>query len=202
MKISTIVCRHFKFGYCKYKNTCRLHHVQEVCDSKSCDVESCNKRHPKVCRYWREYGRCKFSEFCSYRHVTSSCGNCHENEILEELRNKLVNIESKCSDYQTQLNIIESKLKELESGLLQKEEKVNDVGLNLNNLREVVHAISEATDLHKLRLEVFNEEFYAYSLIAYNLEENNRMHSIPSGPALLTMILPTPPPSVRKKGHP
>ena len=72
----------------------------------------------------------------------------------------------------------------------------------MNNLREVVHAISEATDLHKLRLEVFNDEFYAYSLIVDKLEEKNRMHSIPSGLALSTMILPTPPPSVRKKGHP
>ena len=62
------VCKYFKFGYCKYQNSCRFKHVDTICDNLRCEIVSCEKRHPKDCKYFREFGRCKFSP-CSFKHV-------------------------------------------------------------------------------------------------------------------------------------
>ena len=34
-----------------------------------CDVKTCNLRHPRECRWFRDYQRCKFIEYCSYSYV-------------------------------------------------------------------------------------------------------------------------------------
>ena len=62
------VCLHNKHGYCKFRNLCRFHHVEEICFDNSCDVERCVRRHPKVCSYYREFKYCKFGSYCSYLH--------------------------------------------------------------------------------------------------------------------------------------
>ena len=72
MATETINCetiyRHIKYGYCKYGETCRYLHVNYLCDRSYCEISRCEKRHPRECKYWREYRRCKFNEFWSYSH--------------------------------------------------------------------------------------------------------------------------------------
>ena len=63
------VCRYFRFGHCKYKERCRLQHVKEFCENQSCEIRSCSLRHPKACKYFRDYNRCKFGEYCDFKHV-------------------------------------------------------------------------------------------------------------------------------------
>ena len=43
-------------------------HVTEVCDNPECELKTCNFRHPRICNYFRDYRRCKFGEYCSFRH--------------------------------------------------------------------------------------------------------------------------------------
>ena len=43
-------------------DTCRLLHVAEECENPSCDIRSCDLRHPRTCNYFRDYKRCKFSD--------------------------------------------------------------------------------------------------------------------------------------------
>ena len=62
------VCGFFKFGYCKFRNKCRKMHVSEKCERKTCDIKSCNLRHPKICRYFRDRKFCKFGEWCCFDH--------------------------------------------------------------------------------------------------------------------------------------
>ena len=63
------VCKYNKLGFCKFKDTCKTLHVNEKCENSSCDISTCSLRHPKVCKYYREYNRCKFSDRCAYVHV-------------------------------------------------------------------------------------------------------------------------------------
>ena len=62
-----IICQWFKFGYCKHKEYCRRHHEEEVCTDDSCEIFGCRKRHPKICKYFWNHGRCKFDP-CAFLH--------------------------------------------------------------------------------------------------------------------------------------
>ena len=62
------VCKRNKLGYCKYGDQCRYLHVDELCDDTKCEVLTCEKRHPRSCRFYREHGMCKFTDFCKYAH--------------------------------------------------------------------------------------------------------------------------------------
>ena len=80
-KNSQIICRNNKFGYCKFADKCKYQHVESLCEEKLCEINNCEKRHPKICIYQRDYGRCKTS-FCKYYH-----GN--ETNIISNLEEKL-----------------------------------------------------------------------------------------------------------------
>ena len=62
------ICQHNKFGFCKHGDKCRQEHVEEICLSVECSVIECRKRHPKECRYFHQYKRCKFGDYCAFSH--------------------------------------------------------------------------------------------------------------------------------------
>ena len=80
---SNVHCLFNKFGFCKYLDTCRKKHSKDICEVPQCKVINCHKRHPKTCRFYQEYGKCKFGDYCCYKH--------NENErnfkIVKELEN-------------------------------------------------------------------------------------------------------------------
>ena len=63
------VCNHFKFGHCRFMEKCTKKHINEVCNIADCNTSSCDKRHPKICRYFVHFNRCKFGSFCNYLHM-------------------------------------------------------------------------------------------------------------------------------------
>ena len=88
------ICTRNKFGYCKHGDMCRYLHVNELCDNISCAIKSCNKRHPYICKFYRDHGRCKFLEYCKYKHEIFE--NIFENETkkeMEALNKKLDKVE-------------------------------------------------------------------------------------------------------------
>ena len=82
-----LYCRHHQYGHCKYGLQCRKQHSAETCENFPCTVNSCSKRHPKVCRYFLFTGNCKFNENCSFlhKHVPQSPPDNLEKKI-EKLR--------------------------------------------------------------------------------------------------------------------
>ena len=64
------VCRYFKYGHCRYQERCRYRHVNELCNDTDCVLNSCQKRHPRICIFFKEYKQCKFGAFCNYKHET------------------------------------------------------------------------------------------------------------------------------------
>ena len=74
------VCFFNKYGFCKNGNRCWKKHVKEICEKKECNGDGCMKKHPHECKYFRDYRRCKFSEFCAFDHTV------HEDPVVEELK--------------------------------------------------------------------------------------------------------------------
>ena len=87
----TGVCFRFKFGFCKFKEKCVYRHVTLICDDHKCDVSQCEKRHPKICKFYRDYKRCNFTISCMYKHE-------NQYEIFEKIEMKLEQVKCNHSD--------------------------------------------------------------------------------------------------------
>ena len=63
------VCVYNQTGYCKFGERCNRVHIKEICQrGEECADPECCKRHPRRCRYFYNYGKCKLGEKCAYRH--------------------------------------------------------------------------------------------------------------------------------------
>ena len=91
---SNTICIHNKFGFCKYGVKCRKKHEELKCENSSCEIFDCNKRHPKECKYFREFNRCKYNEYCRYEHKQNSKVN--ESQICEheKLESRILELET------------------------------------------------------------------------------------------------------------
>lgn len=115
------VCTFFKFGFCKYTVKCRFLHVKENCENLECDVISCNLRHPKICRFYRDYRRCKFGEWCCFRHVEKNL------ESNKEVIDRIKNIEKLIAEKDAKITNLENKMKLIEEKLSIDKETVNQI---------------------------------------------------------------------------
>ena len=77
------ICKHNQSGYCKYQAHCRKAHIMELCHKDKCDRITCLNRHPIVCKYYDNYGRCKFGDFCAYAHRNSFKAKDIDDKISE-----------------------------------------------------------------------------------------------------------------------
>ena len=106
-----LLCRYNKLGHCKFKETCRLLHINKICEDSQCEISMCQLRHPIKCKFYTQYQRCKFSEYCSFSHKTNS--------INKELGDKIENIEkdlTEKNDVESQnYKIVDDKLEIIEN---------------------------------------------------------------------------------------
>ena len=124
---------------------CRNLHVNEICDKISCEITSCNQRHSRECRYYREYCRCKFNP-CKFKHVLHLS---QESDI-----GKLKNDMKKCND---QLEEFENQIKKLEQIIVKKEEEIDN--LMKTNETEEKNLMKKKNILQRLEaLEKLNNE--------------------------------------------
>ena len=106
------ICFKNKFGYCKFSDSCRYKHVTLVCEDGQCEIQNCEKRHPKICRYYRDYRRCKFTVGCKYKHE-------NPNDMFDKLQKELEIIRKKntLNEKGNFNKILEEKLKAFERKL-------------------------------------------------------------------------------------
>ena len=98
MATSETICKFNQTGYCKYESHCRKHHVTEICPNIQCTKTSCLYRHPRVCRYFSNSGKCKFSDSCAYLHKNNNKTlekeiSEQKKEFMKEIRKLRVEIE-------------------------------------------------------------------------------------------------------------
>ena len=62
------ICFFNKYCFCKYLERCRKYHESKSCEKSSCEIRVCEFRHPKACKFFRDFGFCKFGEWCKFSH--------------------------------------------------------------------------------------------------------------------------------------
>ena len=107
------VCSFNKYGYCNFRSNCRKKHVNECCEDEGCGIRTCNFRHPKPCRYFRDFRRCKFSD-CKFKHIEDETDAIEKIKI--ENRNILFKVcaideTNKLLDHQEKMLEMENRLK-------------------------------------------------------------------------------------------
>ena len=105
------LCLINKFGFCRYGNR----HVMEICEKDACQDSECVQRHPRECRYWRDHSRCKFNEYCKFKHSFQSKPYRDLENELEKVKNKLKNLEEKLKEKDQQIIEIKMKIDEMSS---------------------------------------------------------------------------------------
>ena len=206
--VDSNVCQFYKFGYCRFRDTCRKQHIQETCEDIECDLNACNKRHPLTCKYFIEFQRCKFGEYCCFKHEKVTIRNNEEND---KLKKKIEQLETAI----TSLGMLYSDLKKKFEEIDANESSDTDVEAEVVSLSGDVKELMDKTDIHQLKLDVFNEEFFAYSKIVddlqskvFNIEKNfEQFHHRGFSQAAYNVTTPaatppTPPFSSRKKTRP
>ena len=133
-----------------YGDTCRYKHIEEVCSDQSCSVFKCEKRHPKICNFQREFGRCKFTTYCKYSHKKQN--DISENsDKIKEIENKLVKFETIAQQNapleKNLLKDVEKKLKNMENQIKTMRKALEEKDSNIIKLVKRLEKIEkELTD--------------------------------------------------------
>ena len=135
------VCRYNKYGYCKFSDTCRNLHVNELCVDHQCDIAVCEKRHPRICSFYRDYGRCKYAEYCRYKHaqtVDEIKTNDFEEKLamkdkeITQIKEEIVNNNEKMNEKESIIEIQNKVINELREKLESEEQKKAEVLDSIN----------------------------------------------------------------------
>ena len=133
------MCGHFKFGFCKYKESCRKKHIKEICENSSCVIKICNLRHPKICKFYREFGRCKFTDGCAFKHI-----------VFDNILAKRVdNLEKKLNEKDKQIKQLTDSQNDIKQRLAEKENDFEKLNKMLNEMVLKVENLIEENNLTK-----------------------------------------------------
>ena len=117
-----VVCRHYRFVYCRMQQYCPKQHIDVICPNiQNCDNEFCIKRHPKTCQYFARNNTCKFKQ-CAYSHE-----NPGYNLKVENLENMVVELQREVEEL-TKTNA------ENNNKVLSLTEQVTDMSNTLNKV--------------------------------------------------------------------
>ena len=153
------VCRYNRFGYCQYGEICRKHHVDELCDTDSCDLAVCTSRHPKECKYFRNYNRCKFNP-CKFAHKAIERKDEKLSETIdkvakiEDILQDRIDLEKKVDEYDEKINILENIIKEMELSMKKRKAEFDEF---INREKEDVRNLTKKKNILQ-RLEGYKNK--------------------------------------------
>ena len=142
------ICKFNQKGYCKFGEKCFNEHENEICSNRSeCTDPDCRKRHPKTCRYLKQFGHCKLGDTCAYSHLEERSGKVEQLEVeVSELKDEVKSIKemkevSESKEETVKVKGLEKKVLELkdEVNTLKRmmEKKVCDLKGELSTLKEM-----------------------------------------------------------------
>ena len=146
------VCRKYKYGHCKYGDKCHFRHVKQICVDKNCNVFACEKRHPKICNFFSEFGQCKFTTYCDYKHEkhNSAKENSEKIKLIEkkitEVENKVLNkdiitkLEAIENEFENKIKTFENQLIKLKDVIEVKDDKISVLE---NKVREIENKFTD-----------------------------------------------------------
>ena len=146
-----------KFGFCKYRETCRRYHCEEICKEDQCKNKNiCRKRHPKTCKKFLSQNGCRFGSGCSYKH-SSSQSSKEENDlavkvellksIVEQMAQKIVHLEKEVDDIKKTSNNQMDSIIELED-LSSNKSMTNKISIEETNDIEVTKDSNESKEVN------------------------------------------------------
>ena len=71
METPDMICKYNQSGFCKYQDHCRKQHISTICQNLTHTKVTCLNRHPRICKFFASFGRCKFGASCAYLHSSS-----------------------------------------------------------------------------------------------------------------------------------
>ena len=165
--MSSNICRKNKFGFCKFSEKCHFRHINEKCEVKQCSSWQCEKRHPKVCKHYRDLGYCKFTTFCKFDHKKQK-HNAENGDRISKIEKKLEEIDTiKTSEQQecrdtSKIDDLENMVNQLEIKIEEKDEAIAEL---TNRLKEMenkftnIYSNEVSTKLSELdrRLKMFEK---------------------------------------------
>ena len=134
---NTVICLYHKFGFCKYKETCRHRHIDVVCDKHDCEHETCSNRHPRRCRYFQQFGRCKFGTYCAFLHIPLHDDHIDLENEMKSMEAQISSLEKLVSDKDLRLKVLENKMKSIE-------EENQKFGFEMKQMTSNILKITEA----------------------------------------------------------
>ena len=150
------VCRFFKFGYCKHLEKCRNMHVKEKCEKVSCEILNCDLRHPRKCKFFSEYRKCRFGEWCAFEHA--------EDEKDEGLKHKI-------SEF-------ERKMETLEKMIMDKDDIIEKLlNIEWKELSNKVENLEEAMTIRDLEIKSLHKKIENREKEVQNNDEMNEQET-------------------------
>ena len=115
------VCLYQKYGFCKYKENCKKRHLEDECTNlNNCrSKNTCEKRHPKMCRRYVWEGSCRYGNKCEYIHK-------EKEKSMEEgkLNKRIDDLEKIVEKKSLEQKKMEMAVRELEKGVKAMSRKV------------------------------------------------------------------------------
>ena len=155
------ICLFNKFGYCKFSERCRKHHINEICSNSTCNIFECRQRHPKLCRYFKNYGRCKFYP-CAFRHVSEISND--SNDGIKDIKDKIDLLENAVKEKNRQIEEMSCEITKLETKITEKEannivqpESIEKIELFQNNVVERFEALEKLMKYFAEQLDKLSE---------------------------------------------
>ena len=107
-------CIFHQHGYCKFGLICRKFHTPHTCNQPQCSDKTCLLRHPRTCKYFTNFGSCKFGDDCSFSHKVETANGFSKNEI-EILKSELQSVKDSLKEKENEIADLVSRVSTLES---------------------------------------------------------------------------------------
>ena len=81
----------------------------EICNNNQCSVVTCLYRHPRVCKYFNKFGRCKFEDSCAYLHKSED----KISELRREQEKEIDKLKKDVKDLKNQVNELQNAVNQI-----------------------------------------------------------------------------------------
>ena len=146
--MSTNFCKFNFFGHCKYGTRCLKPHPLQTCWDFPNKIQEClqTSRHPRPCKFFEQFGNCKFGDDCSYIHISSTKSELEikalqcDIDVLKaksiEMENLIIKMEKLEKNLIERLEITENKCEWFENQFKLKCDLCSDIFANETLMRE------------------------------------------------------------------
>ena len=167
------ICKFNQSGFCKYQTNCRKQHIIDICPNTMCSSMSCILRHPKVCKYFTNFRRCKFEESCAYLHGPD---NQMDEKNISELKQEIENVKAKIEEIDTiisKLDHIETRISSVEESNLKNSEEIKEVKNKLDQKTTELEEVKKILEQKSSQHDELAQNFYILMNAVDDLEKSS-----------------------------